>query len=112
MEKNVWKKKIEKTVNNVVKFMSRLDEQARTNFSKQCKCRVSIFGNKNINWKSTLDVEITSPDENDENISFIGLDSGAGEAEDEVDKEIDKAIEDWNSNKYSNQIHLSILLIK
>jgi len=54
-------------------------------------------------------VEITSPDENDENISFIGLDLVAGEAEDEVDKEIDKAIEDCNSNKYSNQIYQKVV---
>ncbi len=36
-----------------------------------------------------LDVELTSPDANDENISSIELDLVAGVAEDEVDKEID-----------------------
>jgi O-phosphoseryl-tRNA(Cys) synthetase len=56
-----------------------------------------------------LDVELTSQDENDENISSIGLDLVAGVAEHEVDKEIDEAIEDCNSIKFSNRIHQKVV---
>jgi hypothetical protein len=40
---------------------------------------------------------------------FLGLDLVAGVAEDEFDKEIDEAIEDCNSIKYSNRIHQKVV---